>query len=96
MSPTCFLQSDSGEIWFRVATGLGIGTKMAVGFNRGILLGSSIESFLSELASSVKKTKLSLKLIRGNLMNVVFTSARVWLAAGCFPLEKLKGSSSGI
>lgn len=31
---------------------------MVEGFNRGILLGSSIESFLSELASSVEKTQL--------------------------------------
>lgn len=67
-----------GNFDLECAIGLVRCTKMVVGFNRGVLLGSSIESFLSELASSEKKTQLSLKSIRmisttlDGLMNIVF------------------------
>ena len=55
------------------------GTETVVGFNGGILLGRSIESFLSELASSVKKSKVIIESIRIDsatlvrLMNIVST-----------------------
>lgn len=52
----------SGSFWFRV--GYSFGAKMVERFNGAFLLGSSIESFLSVLASSVKKSTVVIGMIQ--------------------------------
>lgn len=62
----------SGWFWLRV--GYGFATKMVERFSRAFLLGSSIESFLSVLASSVKKSTVVIEI--NELLLVVW-----WLIA---------------
>lgn len=63
--------------------------------NRGILLGSSTESFLSVLASSVKKAQLSLKLIRINsTTGGGLTSSMCFISSWMLSIQKLREVNS--